>query len=167
LEIDATQAVQLNSLLLEVDDQIIGKITPGEISTIQIADLLHSQESRILRFQATLPPVMLPYGTELPIHLRFIVDDQVINGYTHIVRVAPLQTTVIQVLDTLFSALRDVGVGYDSEFGRHLADKVKRIVISERRKMESSGCFGLLWEFFRPKRLWRSETVSLSKGITL
>lgn len=99
IEVDATQASGLEGLTLEVDDQIIGKITPSEISTIQIADLLQPQETRILRFQATFPLVMLPHGTEFPIHLRFIVDDQIINGYTHIVRVAPLQKTVIEEPD--------------------------------------------------------------------
>jgi len=165
LEIDTTKAGQLQELLLEVDDRIVGKITPGEILTIQIAELLQPGKSKILRFQATLPPVLLPHGTELPIHLRFIVGDQLINGYTHIVRVAPLETTILQVLDTLFGALRDVAVGFQSKSGQNLAERAKKIAIRERQKATSSGCFGLLWRIFRPKTAWRSQVIKLSKGI--
>ena len=166
LEIDATQAARLSNLFLEVDDRIVGEITLGEISTIQIADLLQPGESRVLRFQATLPPVMLPHGTELPIHLRCIVDDQFINGYTHIVRVAPIETTVVQVFDILFSALRDVGVGYKSEFGQMVADKVRKIVIRERQIAKSSGCLSLLWRIFWPKSIWRVEGANLTQEIS-
>jgi hypothetical protein len=164
LEIDTTQATQLNSLFLQVNDQIVDEITLGQVATIEIAEHLQPAERRILRFQATIPPG-LPEGTELPIHLRFIVGDQFINGYTHILRVAPFSATVVQVLDTLFSALRDMCIGCPSHFGQNLAEQAKKIVVREHQKMESRGCLGLLWSIFRPKSKWRSQVTNLCEGI--
>jgi hypothetical protein len=163
LEIDATQAALLDSLGLEVNDQIAGKITPGENVAIQIADYLQPGESRSLRLRATLPSG-LRKGTELPIRLRFIVADQFLNGYTHVLRVAPLSSTVTQVLDTLFGALRDVGVGFKSELAQAVAEQARKIMTGEQQLLESPRSVGMRSAVFQPQTAWRSGVTNISEA---
>jgi hypothetical protein len=165
LEIDATGAAQLDNLLIEIDSQITEKIESREPVTIEFDGLLQPGEVKIFRFHATLPPGMLPLGTELPIHIKFIVNEKTINGYTHVIRISPIERTVVQVLDNLFGALRDVVVGYKLNIGLPLLEKTKKIVLTERRRVESTGCLGLFWRFFRSKTKWRSEIAKLSTRI--
>jgi hypothetical protein len=165
LEIDATQAKGLQSLALEVDDKIAGEIKPGEQTSVTLTDALRPEDQMILRFQATLP-ANASEGAEFPISLRFIVNDQIVSGYTHLLRVAPLSEVVSQVLDYLYGALRDVGFGCKSEQALRLANKVERIVWEERvAARQPQGCSGLLWKILRRRNEWRSEVGGLSKAV--
>lgn len=67
-------------------------------------------------------------GATFPINLRFHVEDQLITGYTHLLRVVPLAEAMAQALDTLYAALRDVGVGCESDDALALAKRVEGII---------------------------------------
>jgi len=164
VEVDASQAVLLDRLVLEMDNNTIQEITPGESTIIQVSDYLRPGERKILRMRATIPSG-LPEGSEHPIYLRFFIDDQLISGYTHILRVVPFATTRVQVLDMLFSAIRDVEVGYNAVLSQNLADKVKQMTTKEIQQSESSRFTRLLLKLFRSSNTWKSELRSLAGDV--
>jgi hypothetical protein len=148
LEIDATQAQGLESLALEADDEIISEIKPGERTSITLTETLQPEDRMIIRFRATLLPDATE-GMSFPIHLRFVVNDQFVSGYTHVLRVAPLPEVVLQVLDLLYGALRDVAVGCKADQAHLLAERVKQIVLRERVRV-------------KPSNAWRSKVTKLA-----
>ncbi len=154
LEVDATQALGLRSLALEVNNKPGCKIKAGEQTSVTLSDALRPADHMILRFRATLPP-NAPEGMTFPIHLRFIVNNKVVSGYTHLIRVVPLPEAVLQVLDHLYGALRDVGAGCRSKQAQDLAEKVKGIMLGERRATGQRG----------RRSVWRSKVRNLSKDV--
>jgi hypothetical protein len=166
LEIDTTQSPQLVGLILEADGKSLGDIGIGKQATVLVSDSLQSGEQMILRLRAALP-ADLPEGTTLPINLRFIVDDQLISGYTHLLRVVSHSEATAQVLDTLYGALRDVSAGCEASGATSLADEVKEILLREQLGVSPpSGCLGLLWTLLGGRPLnWRSELTLRAKSI--
>jgi hypothetical protein len=72
----------------------------------------------ILRFRATLPPNA---SEARPSDSPAIYRRQTrVSGYTHVLRIAPLSDAVQQVLDHLYGALIDVGVGCQAQKPRSL-----------------------------------------------
>ena len=130
-----------------------------------ITDALRPDDHRILRFRAALPP-NASEGKEFPLHLQFIVDGQLVSGYTHLLRVVPLSEAVLQVLDRLYGALRDVSIVCKSKQTQDLAEQAKEIVLREQLVTQQPlGCSGLLWMILRRRNEWRSEVGGLSKDV--
>ena len=65
-------------------------------------------------------------------------------------RVAPLSEVLLQVLDLLYGALRDVAVGCNADQAHLLADRAKQIVLRERVRV-------------KPSNAWRSKVTNLAK----
>jgi hypothetical protein len=126
LEIDTSQAPELATLVLEANDQSVAEIKAGGSRRIALAENLRPEERLILRLRAQVP-AHAQEGASFPIALRFFKGDQCISGYRHELRIASFEQTVSQVADTLFGALRDVGVGFDSEDATKLARSVARL----------------------------------------
>jgi hypothetical protein len=125
LIIDATAARQLLGLSLEIDDKRAYNVSRDEPMIVNITDQLEPDQFAILRLRALLPPG-LSEGTVLPIDLKLQIGD-IVCSYQHLLRVAPLAETTIQVLDALFAALRDVHVACTSADALLLAQSVARI----------------------------------------
>ncbi len=103
LEVAVAPSAELEALVLEVNGEPLDELEWE--GTLQPAD------RRTVRLRATLP-AGAPVGTAFPIDLRLWADGQLITGYRHVLRVAPLTETVAHVLDTLFGALRDVRAAF-------------------------------------------------------
>jgi hypothetical protein len=132
IEIDTSLAPDLKGLSLEIDSKPAKGIDIGGIHPETLPNKLSSTDRHILRLRATLPdreqidptsPTDPP--TEFPIDLRFLVGEQLVTGYRHLLRVAPLSETVAQVLDSLFGALRDVKAGCLAQGDRMRANQVQ------------------------------------------
>jgi hypothetical protein len=164
LNVDTTEAHGLTSLALEVDDEFVAEIKPGELKSITIADALEPEDHKIIRFRATLP-TNATEGMSFPIHLQFIVKDQLVNGFSHMLRVVPLSDAVLEALDLVYGALRAVVVGCKLDQAQPFVEKVKGIVLSERLRAQSSGCLGWILRLLWPRSAWRSKVTSLSGGI--
>ncbi len=126
LEIDTSQASQLEQLIPEVDERFTAQIQPGERTLVPLSESLASHERLILRLRALVPGAV-GVGETLPIDLRCFVGDTLICGYQHLLRVAPLAETTVQVLDILFAALRDVHGACTARDALALAQSVTRI----------------------------------------
>jgi hypothetical protein len=163
LEIDASEAAGLESLALEVDEEIVCDLKPGERTSVTVAEKLRPEDRKFIRFKATLPP-NAKEEMSFPIHLSFVVDGQMVNGYTYIVRAVPLAETVLQVLDLMYGSLRDVAVGCKIDRAQPVIDRVREIALRERNR-NSPGCLGFIWKIVRPKNIWRTELDALAPGI--
>ncbi len=163
LDIDATHALGLQGLMLEVNDEIVGDIKLGDRTSVTIADALQPGEHKVLRIRATLPPSVSLDAT-FPIQLNFIVNDKLVSGYTHVLRIVPLGDAMLQVLDLVFGSMQDTAVGCESDLAQFVANRTLQILSKERAR-RSPGCFGLLWRLIRPQNAWRSDLIKLSAEI--
>jgi hypothetical protein len=127
LVIDWGQARGLADLVLEVDDRLVQLDKSDGTIRFLLADALEPGGLMVLRLRARISPG-LSEGMTLPIHLQFVVDDQVISGFTHLVQIAPLSMAVDQVLDRLVGALQDIGVGFQVSEATRLASSVARLM---------------------------------------
>jgi hypothetical protein len=150
VEIDTTLAPDLVGLNLEVNGKDRGDIKIGESRSVNLHKALPTDERMILRLKATLPP-SAPKGAVFPIGLRFFVDSQLITGYRHVVRVAPFSKVLVQVMDSLYGALRNVAVAFESDTAQGLAQDVRKMVFKAREMERPRGCWGMIQDFLRLK----------------
>jgi hypothetical protein len=165
VEIDTSQSKDLQGLVLELNDKNWGNIEVGGTTRVTLADALPPGDHMILRLRATLPPDQ-PMNASFPIHLRLLIEDQFLSGYTYMLRIAPLPAVIFQMLDSLYGALSDVAAGCKEKQAQVLADSIRRAALIERQQSFSSGCFAWLWSILRPKNAWRSGLLRLSTGMT-
>lgn len=135
MEIDTTLAPNLEGLSLEINDGHEEEVEVGQSVPMVLAEALSPDERLVLRLKAT-PPPDVPHETEFPIDLRFFVGGELITGYRHVLRVTPLPRVVVQVMDSLYGALRNVAVAFESDTAQELAQDVGKIVF-KAREMES------------------------------
>ncbi len=127
LEITTVATAKPKTLVLEVNGRV-REIELGGTAKVQLTKSLRPGDNMTLRLRAELTPGMRK-GASFPIELRFFIGDQLISGYTHILRVAPLTDVVPRVLDTLFGALSNVGTGCENQRALELAERVRLITL--------------------------------------
>jgi hypothetical protein len=165
MEIDTSLAPNLAGLSLELDEKPLGEVNIGGPVTVNLAGALQPDERMTLRLHALLP-LAAPEGTTYPINLRFFVDNQLIGGYQYVLRVAPLSEAVVQVLDHLFGALRDVAAGFETDAAQDLAGNVREIILREKGIEARRGFWGLVQRVFSPKPGdWQTELGSLASRV--
>jgi len=163
IEVDGTFAQELLGLALEINDREFGEIALNEPYKISILEILRDQKRALIRLRATLP-AGLPVGATIPIDLNFKVNGELLNGFRHVIRIAPLSETVSQVLDRLLGALRNVAFAFEADIARDLSEEVRKIVIIERHAKDQSGCWGVIQRILSPTSVsWRIELRKLSR----
>jgi hypothetical protein len=162
IEIDARDAPGQEALEFELAGKIWGVLTPGKVITVALEHALEPGEYEVMRVKASAP-VGSKLGSEFSIHLSFYLEDTLVTGYTHTLRVVPLAEAVNQVLDKLVGALRDVAAAYDSPRAAELSLQVNRI---REEEQQSRGCLiGILQMFIKPRRTWISRLSRLARDI--
>jgi hypothetical protein len=127
LEIVTPPALDLLDLRLEVDGRELGgNLMDGGAERLLLNGALAPGEHQVLRLRAVLPPDQPP-EKQVQIGLGFLLDEELITGYDQRVRIAPLRDTAYQVLGTLFAALRDAAIAFESDPARALAERVRGI----------------------------------------
>jgi hypothetical protein len=116
---------------LEVGDKIVREWKPGEPEVVTIAEQLPTGVDLVARLTVQLVNE-LPPDLAVPIDIEFIVDDQFVAGYRHLLVAAQTEEVADRAMDALFGALRDIEVAFAMEEATQLARSVQRSVVRYR-----------------------------------
>jgi hypothetical protein len=131
IEIDARQARRIQAITVFGDKEELEKIEGHQLQRVLLSDSLRPGERLDVRLQVALPlPKSL--GSVFPISLRFLLNDQLVNGFQHVIRVTTLSEAALQTLDVVYGMLRDVAVAWDVGAARDLAREVQALVWAQR-----------------------------------
>ena len=152
LEIDTTLAPEqvgaLVNLRLELLDGSTQPVQVSKVATIVLDNALAPGASMVLRLQADVTDNLssgkrLEVGDALPVRLSFWLDQQLVTGYTYLLRVAPPEEVVLYMAEgvnhALYVAVRSVDTG---AVGDLLMARSKRLVTRARedRRAPSGPC---------------------------
>jgi hypothetical protein len=131
IEIDARQALGVQAITVVGDEKELEKIEGHQLQRVRLSDSLRPGERLDVRLQVALPLQKSP-GRVFPISLRFLLNDQLVSGFQHVIRVATLSEAALQTLDAVYGMLRDVAVAWDVDAARDLATEVQALVWAQR-----------------------------------
>lgn len=138
LEVDTTLAPELASALaklrLEFQDGSTQSVSVGEAASIVLKKALAPGDSITLRLQADVTDNLpsgkrLKLGDDLPVRLRFWLDQQLVTGYTYLLRVSTPEEVALYTTEKVHDALRMAVRGTDAgAVGNLLIARSKRLV---------------------------------------
>jgi hypothetical protein len=131
IEIDARAATGLRAITVLVNDKPLEKIKGNQLQRVRLSADLEPGRRFVVHLRAELP-MQKPLGTVFPVNLRFFLNDQLVSGFRHVIRVATLTKAALQTLGVVYGMLRDVTTAWDLGTARELASEVKALVWAQR-----------------------------------
>ncbi|MBN2007521.1 MAG: hypothetical protein JXA21_29515 [Anaerolineae bacterium] len=120
LEIDATQADRLKEVSLLMADKVVGGVMGRYSTRLRLSPNLAPRQRLDLSLQTSFP-ASLAIGTELPLNLRFFLNDELVSGYKLIIRMSSFEAASEQVVDLLYGMLKTVASVWNLRFAQELA----------------------------------------------
>jgi hypothetical protein len=128
LEVGFQSNCRLRNFEVELDNQIVCSMDPKEaIGRLSLPGEIKPGDFHTMRLKADLPD-MMKEGDSLPIDIRMYIGDQLVSGYTYLIRAVSPGAATAQVIDGVVGALTVVGQAYSRPDAHAMLYTVKKLV---------------------------------------